>query len=79
MIHFPQKKKKKKVMIHNTRVCKLGSIWIAFLGSVLAFVFSFFFFLFLIENSVFTWDVICQWVPCSVHGTHKPLFYTSFY
>ena len=35
--------------------------------------FCVFLLLFLFFYSI-TWDVICQWVPCTVHGTHKPLF-----
>ena len=46
----------------------LVCVCIAF--SFIVFAFSFFFFYFLIENSVFTWDAICQWVLCTVHETH---------
>ena len=31
----------------------------------------FLFFLFLIENNVFTWDIVCQWVLCTVYETHN--------
>ena len=40
---------------------------------LLFFFFFFFLFSFFIENNVFTWDVICQWVPCTMHGTTTSL------
>ena len=35
-----------------------------------AFVFLFFIFYFFYWEAHFTWDFVCQWISCIVHGTH---------
>ena len=35
-----------------------------------AFAFSFLFFLLFFWETHFTWEYVCQWVPCTVHGTY---------